>query len=246
MSSASRKPTRTEDITRVLRNEVLRGMYRPGERLPSERDLAVRFGSTRGVVRVALKKLEQLGIADVQPGGARVVPVCEASLDVVGHLLELQSPPNPQLVDQILEVLSALVVAAARAAVEQRSSEVLQRARGLIAEIQQGARPSAEPQLPPFAELVFEFLDNHRNPVLQIVRRGLRTRLLHHVGASLQDVQPDLRELQAATQALDAAIERGDSAATGETMHAAMCSVRRAVARSLALVGGETLRAVAL
>ena len=91
--------TRTDDVTDVLRTEVLRGQYRPGERLPSERDLAVRFKTTRGVVRVALKRLEQLGIADVQPGGARVVAVHEASLDVVGHLLDLESPPQPELVE---------------------------------------------------------------------------------------------------------------------------------------------------
>ena len=66
--------TRTEDITRELRDEVLRGQYRPGERLPSERDLAARFGTTRDVARIALKKLEQLGVAAVEPGGARVQP----------------------------------------------------------------------------------------------------------------------------------------------------------------------------
>ena len=105
--------TRTEEVMSVLRREVLEGQYRPGERLPSERDLAARFQTTRGIVRVALKKLEQLGIADVQPGGARVVPVEQASLDVVGHLLALQDPPDPDLVDQVLEVAGALVAASA-------------------------------------------------------------------------------------------------------------------------------------
>ncbi|MEE9281079.1 MAG: GntR family transcriptional regulator, partial [Myxococcota bacterium] len=31
-------------VATQLRNEILRGQYRAGERLPSERDLAERFG----------------------------------------------------------------------------------------------------------------------------------------------------------------------------------------------------------
>ena len=40
-------PTRTEDVFSTLRHEVLTGQYRPGERLPSERELALRFETGR-------------------------------------------------------------------------------------------------------------------------------------------------------------------------------------------------------
>ena len=108
-----------EEIAGVLRDEILRGQYRPGERLPSERDLAARFEVSRGGIREALKRLEQLGITKVQPGGARVVPLEEATLDVLGPLLDLKQLPDPDLVDQTLEVMSALMVLAARQAVER-------------------------------------------------------------------------------------------------------------------------------
>ena len=70
-------PSRTQEISDVLRDEILRGQYRAGERLPSERDVASRFGTSRGTVREAFKKLEQLGVATIQPGGARAVPIEE-------------------------------------------------------------------------------------------------------------------------------------------------------------------------
>ncbi len=59
----------SERISAELRDEILRGRYRPGERLPSERDLAQRFEVHRGAVREALKKLEQLGLAKIEAGG---------------------------------------------------------------------------------------------------------------------------------------------------------------------------------
>jgi DNA-binding FadR family transcriptional regulator len=86
--------SRHEEIADVLTRDVLIGQYRIGERLPSERDLSTRFDASRGAVREAMKILEQLGIAQIQPGGARVAPLEEASLDVIGHLLALGDVPN--------------------------------------------------------------------------------------------------------------------------------------------------------
>lgn len=160
----------------MLREEVLRGQYRAGERLPSERDLASRFETTRGVVRVALKKLEQLGLADVQPGGARVIPISEASLDVVPHLMELEDPPPPELVDQILEVLGALMAANTRIAVERGRSEQLARALELIDRLRKSEDEEGDGRAW-VHELSHVFIDASDNMVMHMVRRGLRTHL---------------------------------------------------------------------
>ena len=44
-------------IADALIEDILSGHYRVGERLPSERDLAVRFEANRGAVREAMKQL---------------------------------------------------------------------------------------------------------------------------------------------------------------------------------------------
>jgi len=102
-------PTRMEDVFSTLRHEVLTGQYRPGERLPSERELALRFETGRGAVREALRKLETLGLTKSARGGSRVAAVDEASLDVLGPLLDLHPVPDAELVDQCLRVLELLV-----------------------------------------------------------------------------------------------------------------------------------------
>ena len=127
--------SRAEEITRTLRDDILRGQYRAGERVPSERDLAVRFATSRGTVREALKKLEQLGIASIQPGGARVVPVQECTLDVLGPLLELNDIPDAALIDQVLDIGAILIGYAAEIAVTRGDPAALTHVEAIIDEV---------------------------------------------------------------------------------------------------------------
>ncbi|NIP13568.1 MAG: GntR family transcriptional regulator [Pseudomonadales bacterium] len=118
-----------EEIAESLTQDILGGQYRTGERLPSERDLAVRFDANRGAVREAMKKLEQLGIANIQPGGARVAPLQEASLDVIGHMLAMGDVPDSKLVLNIIEVISALVRLAVESALSTATDVDIERLR---------------------------------------------------------------------------------------------------------------------
>ncbi len=125
-----------EEIADALTRDILLGQYRVGERLPSERDLSARFDANRGAVREAMKKLEQLGITNIQPGGARVNPLKEASLDVIGCLLDLGDLPDRVLVDQILVVINALTQTAAISAAKRLSEEELLELRERMRPIQ--------------------------------------------------------------------------------------------------------------
>ncbi|MGD2167288.1 MAG: GntR family transcriptional regulator [Gammaproteobacteria bacterium] len=137
-ASAADAKSRSEAIATTLREEILRGQYRPGERLPSERDLALRFNTGRGAVREALKRIEQLGIASIQHGGARAVAVEDCTLDVLGPLLDLDELPDARLVDQVLEVFGVLLHVAARVAIrtatDAQMAEIKRRATLLLKE----------------------------------------------------------------------------------------------------------------
>jgi GntR family transcriptional repressor for pyruvate dehydrogenase complex len=51
-----------------LEEELVRDGVRPGTKLPSERQLAVRFGVSRPFVREALRSLVERGLIDISPG----------------------------------------------------------------------------------------------------------------------------------------------------------------------------------
>ena len=167
----------SEHISAELRDEILRGRYRSGERLPSERDLAQRFEVHRGAVREALKKLEQLGLANIEAGGARVNPVEEASLDVVEHLLALSDPPNPRVVSDVIEAVSGVMGLGFRLCLERASEADHRRASELLQELSRSDLSHAR-EFELFAELGEVVAGSSGNIVILLVHRGLRTRLL--------------------------------------------------------------------
>jgi GntR family transcriptional repressor for pyruvate dehydrogenase complex len=66
-----------EDIAAQIREMVARGKLKPGDRLPAERDLAVKLNVSRNTLREALRALELSGIIELRKGafgGAFVIP----------------------------------------------------------------------------------------------------------------------------------------------------------------------------
>lgn len=176
MDDARPARSRSEEITAILRDDILRGHYRAGERLPSERDLSARFDTSRGAVREAFKRLEQLGVATVQPGGARVVPIDKCTLDVLGPLLDLDEVPDAKLVDEVLQIVGLLMDLAARLAVEKATDEQIARAQAIIDEMASTdnsiARHEGLRRLSDFFTKVADHL------VLKLIANGLRTTFL--------------------------------------------------------------------
>src|SRR5260370_40909023 len=59
-----------EEIALQIRVQLATGRLRPGDRLPSERDLAQQLGVGRNSEREALRALEVSGIRQLHKGGA--------------------------------------------------------------------------------------------------------------------------------------------------------------------------------
>ncbi|MEP4196580.1 MAG: FCD domain-containing protein [Aliishimia sp.] len=58
----------SDAVVRQIENLILRGILRPGERLPAERDLADQFGVSRPSLREALSDLQNTGLLSAKPG----------------------------------------------------------------------------------------------------------------------------------------------------------------------------------
>jgi DNA-binding FadR family transcriptional regulator len=170
-------PSKAEEIIVVRRSEILRGQYRPGERLPSERDLAARFESNRGAIREAIKKLEQLGIVVVAPGGVRVLPVEEATLEVLGYLLELGEIQKPELIAQVLDVLAVITSLSARSAVVESSDENITEMVQLVDQLV-NTMSDKKKHTDIWIQFSDKMLSIHKNLVLRLVGNGLRTQFL--------------------------------------------------------------------
>jgi DNA-binding FadR family transcriptional regulator len=218
-------------IAANLRDDILSGHYRCGERLPSERDLAQSFGVHRSTIREAFKRLEQLGVAEIHPGGARVAPLENASLDVVEHLLALDSLPDPEILDQALEAISGFRAMAARLGTERADS--VQRARMLsIIEAMMAADLEHEIQVNMVEELADCFVEASDNMVLRLMRNGLTSR--GDGGSSAQRIflagpKPNREEVEPIFHRLANAIQEVDGPVASETVYQLSCFFRRTV-----------------
>ena len=60
-------------VVRQIEQLILRGILRPGERLPAERELAERTGVSRPSLRDAIKALQDAGLLTARPGAGSYV-----------------------------------------------------------------------------------------------------------------------------------------------------------------------------
>ncbi len=83
------KPIKTsrvsEDVLIQLKEAILLGAYKSGEKLPSERELTLQFQVSRGVVREAVRALELSGFVVMRQGPAGGAFVTDLSFNQVGN-----------------------------------------------------------------------------------------------------------------------------------------------------------------
>jgi GntR family transcriptional regulator, transcriptional repressor for pyruvate dehydrogenase complex len=205
---------RAEAIAEGLRAQILSGKYAPGERLPSERDLSVSLGANRSSVREAMKKLEQLGMIAIRPGGgARVIPMGESGLGVLRHALSAKTPDR-ELVAQWLDVHELVVAGAARFAVERGTQEEFADAKALLRRLVSPAT-SADEFVAVADQLTELIAIASRNVVLRMVRNGL-TAAAQRQGHARRQLRSSRRILLPIVADIELAMDERDPVAAEE------------------------------
>ena len=68
MYKVVRSPRLYEQIVQQIESSILKGVLKPGDQLPAERELAQQFGVSRTAVREALKALREKGLVEAYSG----------------------------------------------------------------------------------------------------------------------------------------------------------------------------------
>ncbi|MGD8341641.1 MAG: GntR family transcriptional regulator [Gammaproteobacteria bacterium] len=228
-------------MTSMLRDEVLRGQYRAGERLPSERDLCMRFNVSRGAVREALKQLQQLGIVSIQPGGARVVPIEECTLDVLGPLLDLNDPPDPKLVDEVMHLMGVLMREAATAAIEKANEEDLRDADRIIDAIL-AAKHDHVRQFEAFRKFGDFYVDLADHLVLRLLANSLRTTFMARLDPHDPVMRLDPDSIGSPVRRIRKALAARDSTELGGAMESLNRLFRDTVREAVKGNAGRSIR----
>jgi GntR family transcriptional repressor for pyruvate dehydrogenase complex len=108
-------------IIRQIKELLISGQLRPGDKLPPERKLSEQFGVGRTHVRDAIRKLEFYGILKTRPqSGTYVASIGIAALEnLIADVLKIDTPSFVSLV----ETRVLLEVASVKFACERRTEE---------------------------------------------------------------------------------------------------------------------------
>ena len=108
--------------------------FEPGDKLPSERDLAALFGMSRGAVRESLIRLDTLRIVESRPkSGVYLQPYgAERSIEALVLFAETNTPLTAAEVAQSVELRSVLESEAMRLACLRRTPEDLERLQQIL------------------------------------------------------------------------------------------------------------------
>jgi GntR family transcriptional regulator, transcriptional repressor for pyruvate dehydrogenase complex len=115
------RTTLTADIYRKLVGQIIRGVWRPGERIPAERQLGQQLGVGRASLREALKALEIMGMIETRLGDGTYV--CKRSEFLSRPLLWAITSSSETDVHELVEARRLIETEMAGLAAERATAE---------------------------------------------------------------------------------------------------------------------------
>ncbi|MDC0662504.1 FCD domain-containing protein [Marinobacter sp. SS21] len=174
------------EICDRIERQIIEGSLLPDEQIPSERQLAARFGASRAVVREALRELQGRGLIETRHGRGSFVSQMVPEPEEDSRLLRLIAGYPSTLYD-LLEVREQLEGQAACLAAERAN----QRDRYFITkafEQMNAADPRSNARLDHAFHLAI--VEASHNPVLVHVLSSLKNLMLMTVRASVANLNP--------------------------------------------------------
>jgi GntR family transcriptional repressor for pyruvate dehydrogenase complex len=122
-----------EQIIEQIQRQLLAGTLRPGDQLPSERELAEQFGVSRTAVREAVKALREKGLVEIQLGKGTFVTdgldgMSQVMRDSLSWIVEVGSKNGMFDLVEIREVLEPGIAELAATKFQPEEIEAMQQA----------------------------------------------------------------------------------------------------------------------
>lgn len=123
------------DVLKNIEQRILDGTYKPGDKLPSERELAESFGVSRVPVREAIKILEYTGVVEIIPGEG--VYLSTARPIAAGLHNQFPTEMTADLLVDLFEMRCILESSACYYAAQRRTDEDIQKLQKIVDQTRQ-------------------------------------------------------------------------------------------------------------
>ena len=117
------KTSLTDQVSATIKGYIIKKEWLPGFKIPSENDLAEMFGVNRLTVRMALQKLNTVGILETKAGDGTFVKEFNFS-DYISEISDLFI--SKEMIDDVLEFRKVIEIEAIRLSIEKASNEDIQ------------------------------------------------------------------------------------------------------------------------
>jgi len=128
----------SEEIVNQIKELISRGDLKPGQRIPSERELAAFLGVSRPSVREAIMVLEAMGFLESRQGGGTYVRSL-ADVTIADPLANMVKMRDPRMLHALTEVRIGLETWSAYLAAKRADAAEIERLRELYAIMEEQA-----------------------------------------------------------------------------------------------------------
>src|SRR6266498_1289872 len=206
-----------ERVVEKVLELISSGVWKPGFRLPPERELSEAFGVSRTVVREAVKALEARGVLESVTGGG--VSVRLADSDIVSRSLQTYMRLSNRVdfeirLNEVHRVLEVEMVALAAA---RRTAEQLTKLHQICEQMRASDNTAKE-----MAELDFQLhvtlAEATQNDLFKVLLAPLINQLRDQIILTWEDFPRPVNEVFDQHEAIVSAVENGDAEAARQAM----------------------------
>ena len=212
-----REPRLYEKLADKILELISSGSWKPGFRLPPERELSEAFGVSRTVVREAVKALEARGVLESVAGGG--VSVRLADFNMVSRSLQtyMQLSNRVDFEIRLNEVRRVLEVEMVALAAARRTPEEVARLREICRQMRAGGNTAKE-----MAELDFRLhvtlAEATQNDLFKVLLAPLIHQLPDHIVLTWEDFPRPVEQVFDQHEAIVSAVENEDADGARQAM----------------------------
>ena len=125
MFDAINKKNLSDEISEQIIHRIISGVFKPEEKLPTERDMSQQMNVNRHTLREALRKIELLGLISIRQGDGIYVRDYRESgnLELLKHILYFRKDITSDILKNILEIRRFISPEMAYRAAKARSED---------------------------------------------------------------------------------------------------------------------------
>lgn len=221
-------PTLTyQRVVEQIEQAILSGSIKPGQHLPSERDLMVQFSVSRPTIREALRVLQSQGLIASKPGGRGGPQVQALSPDSLGRSFTNLARIASLSLSELVQFRIVLESSACQLAAALRTEEQLEKMRDAVVRMEAEAAHGSDSFNRADLDFHAAVWEASHNALLRICGEAVADSILKLMNDRMDRSANSATAMQESVErdrAILHAIETGNAAAAGSTARNAIAA----------------------